>query len=312
MEKPNKFIKNIFKIIIFFFGLISYSYGFQNKILFKIDNEIITSIDILNEIEYRKLINSKISELSNEEIFEIAKKSLIKEKIRKITNSKFFTETEIGDQYLDPILNELINKSGFKSKEKFQEFLDFKNIKIDIIIDKIKTEILWKQLVFSKFSKNIKIDKTKIKNKILKNNIQKNYLLSEIVFNLENENLNEKYNKIKNEIYKNGFENSALKYSISDSAKDGGKLGWIKFSALNKNIQKELLIKNDNDFTNPIVIPGGFLILKIESSKNTTLVENVDLEVENISRSIASKQLNQFSNIYFNKLKKEFIINEIQ
>ena len=297
--------------LIFFYSLISNSYGFQNKIVFKVNNEIITSIDILNEIEYRKLLNKNINKLPVERQLEIAKKSLIREKIRKIEISKFFVDTNIKDEQLEPVIKELIKKTKFESKDKLKKFLNSKNIKLDTFVEKIKIEILWNQLIINKFSKNLKIDKVKIKEDILKNNIQKNYLLSEIVFDLENESLDQKYSKIKKEINQNGFENAASTYSISDSSKDGGKLGWIKFNSLSENIKKEILKINKKDFTKPILIPGGFIILKIEDEKNAPIIKDIDTEIENISRTIANKQLNQFSNIYFNKIKKEFEIDEL-
>ena len=309
-----KFTNCSYKIIIFlffYFISISENHAFQNKIVFKVNNEIVTSIDIFNEIEYRKLLNNKLAELPSEKQFEIAKKSLIREKIKKIEISNFFIDVDITDEQIELIIKDFIKKSELQSKDQLKEVLELKGIKVETILNKIKTEILWNQLIVNKFSKNIKIDKVKIKNDVLKNNIQKNYLLSEIVFNLEKLSFDEKYNLIKKEIYENGFENAASNYSISDSSKEGGKLGWIKFSSLSENIKKEILMIGKNKFTKPIVIPGGFLILKINDEKDIKVVENIDLEVESISRTIANKQLNQFSTIYFNKIKKEFRIVEL-
>ena len=123
--------------------------------------------------------------------------------------------------------------------------------------------------------------------------------------------MDQKYSKIKKEINQNGFENAASTYSISDSSKDGGKLGWIKFNSLSENIKKEILKINKKDFTKPILIPGGFIILKIEDEKNAPIIKDIDTEIENISRTIANNPLNQFTNIYFNKIKKEFEIDEL-
>ena len=303
--------KKILVLIIFFANLNLESQSYENKILFKVDNEIITSIDLLNEIEYRKLLNIKLGELPKEKLFEIGMKFLIREKVKKIEISKFFVDLQIDDENLNLILNDFIKKTNFKTIDEFQKFLNYKNIKIETFIEKMKTEILWNQMIVTKFSKNLKIDKLKIKREILKNNIQKSYLLSEIVFNLNNENIEEKYNKIKEVINLSGFENAASTFSVSDSAEEGGKLGWVKFNSLSDNIKKEILLINKEEFTKPILIPGGFLILKIEDEKNTSIIEDIDSEIENISRTIANKQLNQFSNIYLNKIKKELKIDEL-
>ena len=311
MYSLSKFICKILIFFSFYIFFANQSYAFQNKILFKVNNEVITSIDLLIEVEYIKLLNTNLNKLSQEKIFEIAKKSIIKEKIQKLQTQKLFADIEVEKKYLDLLLNELVMKTNLNSIEQLQKLINLKGIKMDRIEEKIKTEFLWNQIIINKFSKKIKIDKQKIKENIISNNIQESYLLSEIVFNLENETLEQKFKIIKNEILKNGFNNAASIFSISESAKDGGKIGWIKLSSLNEKIKKEVVNTNKYNFTKPIVIPGGFIILKIEDKKNVRIVDNLEKEVENIARVSANKQLNQFSNIYFNKIKKEFEINEL-
>ena len=311
MYSLSKFICKILIFFSFYIFFANQSYAFQNKILFKVNNEVITSIDLLIEVEYIKLLNTNLNKLSQEKIFEIAKKSIIKEKIQKLQTQKLFADIEVEKKYLDLLLNELVMKTNLNSIEQLQKLINSKGIKMDRIEEKIKTEFLWNQIIINKFSKKIKIDKQKIKENIISNNIQESYLLSEIVFNLENETLEQKFKIIKNEILKNGFNNAASIFSISESAKDGGKIGWIKLSSLNEKIKKEVVNTNKYNFTKPIVIPGGFIILKIEDKKNVRIVDNLEKEVENIARVSANKQLNQFSNIYFNKIKKEFEINEL-
>ncbi len=311
MNKILKFINKIFFFLVLFSTIISQSQSNQNRILFKVDNDIITSVDILHEMEYRKILNKSISDLPKERQFEIAKKFIIREKIKKIETSNFFVDTNLNDEQLEPFLKEFIRKTNLQSKDELQKLLKLKNIEFEIFKEKLKIEALWNQLILNKFSKNLKINKIKIKEDILKKNIQKEYLLSEIVFNLENGSVDKKYNQIKKEINQNGFEIAASTYSISDSAKEGGKLGWIKFNSLNNSIKKEISKINKKEITKPIIIPGGFLILKINDEKKVNMVKNIDLEVENISRAMANKQLNQFSNIYFNKIKKKININEL-
>ena len=87
-------------------------------------------------------------------------------------------------------------------------------------------------------------------------------------------------------------------------------MGWIKFNSLNKKIKDNIKNTFIGNYTNPIVIPGGFLILKVEDQRKTDIIENIDKEIEIIKKEIANKQLNQFSNIYFNKIKKEIQFNE--
>lgn len=308
-----KLLKLQIKILIIstlFIFLISKSNGVENKIIFKIDNEIITSVDLLNEIEYLKILNDELNSLPGSKIYEIAKKSLIKQKIKRLETRKFYKNLDNKNDYSEILLKEFIKKANLKSKQELYKILETKNIEENDIVEKIKNEILWNQLIVNKFKKKIQINREKIRNEVLQNNIQKEYHLSEIVFKLDNESLDEKYKKIKKEININGFINTASIYSISDTAKEGGKIGWIKLNSLNEELKEEIQKLSKNQFTKPIIIPGGFLILRVDDKKEYTKIENIELEIENISKLIANKQLNQFSNIYYEKIKKEFQINE--
>ena len=307
-----RFKKKIIFLLFCLFFYITNSFSEENKILFKVNNEIITSIDLVNEIEYLALLNTNLGSLKKNKIFEIAQNSLIREKIKKIHLSKIYNISEVDNKYLNNLLNELLKKLNLKSQDEFLKLIEIKGLEFKTIEEKLKIELLWNQLIFNKFSKDVKIDKKKIKEEVLKNNLQKEFLLSEIVFDLNNESLIEKFNKINDEILNNGFENAASMYSISNTANNGGKLGWIKLNSLNKKIKNEILKTKLKNFTDPIVIPGGFVILKIDDQKETEIDIDIDKEVEILSRQIANKQLNQFSNIYFNKVKKEFQINEIK
>lgn len=302
------------KIVIFFLLILFFStkiYALENKILFKVDNEIITSIDILNEIQYLSLLNKNLSNLKKENIFEIAKNSIIKEKIKIIELSRYLDKLEVEQKYYKLFLNDYIKKLDVSSLEDFERLILEKGIKIENIQQKIKVELLWNQLIFSKFSKDIKINKEKIKEEILKNNLQNEYLISEIVFNLDKgQQLNTKLNLIKSEIKDNSFSSAALMYSISNSSNNGGRLGWIKINSLNSKIKNQILKTKVNGITEPIVIPGGFIILKINDVRKTKIVDNIDKEVELVVRDVSNKQLNQHSIIYFNKIKKEIEINE--
>ena len=301
------------KIILFIFILMNFCFSvfaIENKILFKVNNEIITSVDILNEIEYLKMNNKNLNKLDREKIFEIGKNSIIREKIKVIELSKYFESFEVEKKFYDLLLSEFIKRLNLKSKEEFKIYIRNKDISMQMVKEKIQIELLWNQLVVNKYSKDIKINKDQIKEEIKKNNFQKEILISEILFTVENQKLEQKFNLIKQEIEKSGFESAALLHSVSSSAGNGGKLGWIKLSSLNKKIKKEIIKTNVGEFTNPILIPGGFLILKIEEERQTKITNNINEELDNLIKEITNKQLNQFSNIYLSKIRKEVQINE--
>ena len=298
-------------LLIVWFSLSNQVNSFENKILLKIDNEIVTSVDLLNEINYLTMVNTKLNNLEKKTIFEISKNSIIREKIKLIELSKYFEELNIENEYYDILLNNFIKRLNLNSKNELKNLVNDLNLPFELIEKKLKVEFFWNQLILSKFSEDVKINEEEIRNKLAQNSYQKEFLISEILFNLEkNEKLSEKFEKIKKEIELNGFGNAALVYSISSSSDNNGKLGWIKNNSLSKKIREEIKKIGLGDFTNPIVIPGGFLILMIAEERQTKIETNIDQELKLIKNEIANKQLNQFSNIYLNKIKKEIQINE--
>ena len=154
--------------------------------------------------------------------------------------------------------------------------------------------------------------KKKIKENLKKDNKQIEYQLSEIVFNIKNKNLlKDKMVNIKKDIKNKGFDNAAIIHSISDTSSNGGNIGWIKKTSLSRKIITEIEKIKIGNFTNPIVVPGGFLILKIDDQR---LIDK-DIDIENAIKLVVqektNEQLNQFSIIYFNKIKKNIKINEL-
>jgi peptidyl-prolyl cis-trans isomerase SurA len=300
--------------LIFFFILIFFNIktnAVENKILFKVDNDIITSIDIYKESLYLELINPNLKELSMEKIYEISKNSLIREKIKEIELRKNFKAVDVNKEYLSQLMINYSSKMGFSNENELKNYFKLRNLNIDDLKKKIRQEVLWNQLIVRKFLKDVKIDENKIKNNLKINNKQTEYFLSEILFNIENKNdLNEKINLIKKDIKIKGFASAALIHGISDSSKNGGELGWIKKSSLNKIIQNKISkIKIDN-ITDPIVVPGGFLILKIKDKRLIDKKINIADEVKLIVEAKTNEQLNRFSITYFNKIKKNIQINE--
>ena len=303
-----------FFILIIFFFVSENIYALENKILIKVNNEIITSLDINNEINYLIALNKNIENLDEEKKYDIAKNSLIREKIKKIEILNYIKKIEIEEKISDEILKSTYLRLGISSKEEFLNYIKNYNININTIVEKVSIEVLWNQLIVSKFSDKIKINKDQLRDKILiKSNKEiKRYLLSEILFSISNNNeLQTKLNKIKASIIELGFENTAAIFSISDSSKIGGKLDWINESVLSEKIRYELNNIKIGGLTNAIVTPGGFLLLKIEDIE--LIKKKIDLknELKIMTNSESNKQLNQYSNIYFNKISKNFQIDEL-
>ena len=295
--------------------LIQVANSYENRINLKIDREIVTSLDIKNEARYLSALNPKIMELDEDEIFNISKNSIIRENIKKIEILKNTEDIEVNNDFLEKIIESRFKSLGLNSKDEFINYLEKFDTKIDTVVKKIEIEALWNQLIFFKFSKNIKINKEKLKRDIEKNknlNESRQFLLKEILFDVKkSSNLNERYEQIKKSISETGFENTASIYSISDTAKVGGLLGWIDENSFNSKIKSALFGLKLNEYSKPIIITGGFLILQISDIKVIKKKLDIDKELKKAINAETNRQLNQFSNIYFNKIKKEVSINAI-
>ena len=298
------------KILILLILLFNFNYNnssaIESKIIVKINDKIITNIDIKNEANYLIALNPKLKTLKENKIFEIAKSSLIREKIKELETSRL-NQNIISKNYLDSIIEKIYKNIGLKSKNEFIDHIANFKINISSVEKKLTNEALWNQLIYQKFYPKIKVDENKIKNEIKSYKQYSNsYLLYEILFSTkENEESIDLYNRIEKSISENGFENTASIFSISQSSKTGGRLGWIDESSVNKKILKEISVLKIGEHTKPILLPGGFLIIKVDDKKSVE--KKIDIENELIQRIKATQneQLNQYSIIFFNKTKKK-------
>ena len=307
-KKIKLYIIVIFTLILNIQDLIA----FENKILFKIDNEIITTIDIYEEIKFLKVFNPEINSLSDVELFEISKNSLIKDKIKKIEIMKFVRELKVDDKFLLKLIERKYSRLNINSIKNFEKYLKKENLNIEIVKKKFIIELMWNDLIYQKFSKKVVIDKERIKNEISQNSqkkFQKEFLLSEIVFNVANKDeFNNKYQKILLDIEKVGFKKTALIHSNSDTATNGGLIGWVKEVNLNKNLKKIISELKPGQFSKPVRTSSGFIIIKIDDEKEYVSKFNLADKIDEMIKFKTNEQLNQFSNMYLNKLKKNLII----
>ena len=301
----------LFLVFLFNFNF-NFAYTTENKILLKVNNEIITSIDILNEINYLKILNPKIEELSEEKLFEISKNSLIREKIKKIYLIKILDKINIDEKYLENLISSIYKRQNIKSLKDYKLYLRNNNLNYDYMKNKITIESLWNEVIFKKFNSKIKIDKEQIKNEIL-NNPDERLLLSEILIPKSKDNVAKlKFQQIEKDIKKDGFDNAALIHSVSESATKGGKIGWIDKNSLNKSLRNKLSKLKIGEHTDLILTPSGYLIVKLEDKKiNRGSSEDIEKKINRMIRIKTNQQLNQFSNMYLNKIKTDVAINEI-
>ena len=303
----SKKIYNFFLILIFI--LISINiYAKEIKIISKINNEIITNIDLENHIKYLLITNSNLKDLNKKELIELSKNSLINEILKKKEIDKFLSINEkssLGEK----LVKQNYMSLGFENKSDYKSFLERKGISLELVKSKLIIEQLWNTLIYEKFKEKVKINENEIKKKmkIYKNQKKKLYefSLSEILFTFD-----VSFNEVNEFIKKYGFKSAAVKFSISDTSSKGGEIGWVKLTNLSQEFQEKIYSLKIGEYTGPIKIPSGNLILKLNSKKE--IKDQFDLDKETKKQIIfeQNRQLNSFSLNYFNKLKQNAIINE--
>ena len=298
----------LFNIILITFG----SFAIENKVVFKVNNEIITSVDILQEVNYLSFLNEDIKKLDDYELYEISKNSIIKNIIREVELKKYYKNLKLNEKFIERFMLDYFKRFKINSLHDLNLLLKKNSLDLNDIKKRITVQIMWNELIFKKFSKQVKIDKKLIESEISTKKIQKEFLLSEIVFNIKDKNeLNSKFKLIKNEIIKSDFSKAAIIYSVSETSVNGGKIGWIKESSLSDKIKAELKNVKIGEITRPLSIPGAFIILKIEDKREIQFKLDLKTEMEKIIKRKTNEQLNQYSNIYFKKIKRSINIDEL-
>jgi len=309
-----KIKKYIFTFI--FLAILSFqSLAEENiSIAYKINNEIITNIDIKKESSYLIALNNQLKNLDKKKILGISKESAIREKIKKIELQKYITLNK-ENLNINKYIKNFYLKLGLSNEVEFREYLKNYNVTLNYVEKKMLIEVAWNQLIYEKYKNQINIDINKLKEQIKKNknkNDKKVYLLSEIIFEKNNQDkFDEKIKNINESIKEIGFKNTANIYSISDSAKFGGDIGWIEEEKLSRKILNKLTKLKVGDSTLPFQIGGSFLVLKVEKIKYEKKIFDENQELKQKIQFETSRQLDQFSKIYYNKIKINTNINEL-
>ncbi len=304
-------IKKIF--FSFFILVIPFTSNANIIIKYKIGDEIITNIDILNEKKYLTFLRPGLKNIPDKEIISISQNSIIRETIKKREVDKIFKNID-NIKLINEIKNNLFKYKKVNNEVEFKKLLKKDKINYEKIIDKMKYEALWNELVYKKFNPLVKINENKLKQELklkISSNKKYEYNLSELVFDINNrENFNEKYDEILKNIKNYDFKYAATKFSLAESGKKGGQIGWIKETLLSDMITNNLKNKKKESITKPIKIPSGYLLLKINDKKEIKQKINIEKELNELKNYERNKQLNQFSLVYYKKLKQNTIINE--
>ena len=305
------------KILIFLIIFVNLSTWLNSSSIFitgEVQNEIITNIDIDDERRYLLFLNPKLKNLQKNRIDKIAFNSLVTEIIKKNELKKFYN-LENQNKIIDIVEQNFLKSKNLKNKNELKILLKNKMLDYDLIRNKLLIETLWNRLVYKKFSKNLNINEVQLKNNIIdqfNSKKRKNeYNLSEILFTESiSENFEIKYNKVIKSINEIGFENSANIFSVSNTAKNGGLIGWINELQLNNQIKKNIKNLNINEVSNPISVSNGYLLIKLNNKRELKEKINIEQELKKLIKLETNRQLSNFSMIFFKRLRKNIKINE--
>jgi len=314
--KNKLIITFIYLLSFFYFNLITAVIGNEVHIVLKIENEIVTNLDIIKEKNYLIALNNSLSKINKNQLEALAKNSIIKEKIKKRELIKYY-DLEKASSIMENLIIDLSKKLNFRNQEELNKYLLNFNLDIDEIKEKLKIETLWNQFIYDRFIDQVSINEKKLRD-YLKTEIEYSsnqlyeYHLSEILFELKvNETPEQKYNLIITNIEESGFKNASNFYSISESSKFGGEIGWINKMQLSKSIIKEIEKIEVGKLTRAIQVGNNFMILRINDKRKINKKINFDEELKKLIVFEKNKQLNQLSLIYFKKIKQNIFISEL-
>jgi len=284
------------------------------EIVVSIDNKVITNFDIQKEINYLLALNPSLNNLPKKQIYEIAKESLVREEIKEKEILKYYN-INYKDPELSLLIENIYNRLNIANENEFNKYLSNFDLSIEMISAKLAIEKAWNRLIFEKFNQFINLDELKLKKELEKNlsqpQTQNRYLISEILFqSKDDKEYQEILRNIKKTIEENSFETAASIYSISDSSKNGGEIGWVNKNEISDTIYNMLNKLSIGQFTQPIKIASGFLIIYLNDIKKEEQEFNVDEELKKMIISEKNRQFNEFSIIHFKKIEQQIFINE--
>ncbi len=289
------------------------------KILYKIENSVVTSVDIKNEMNYLVSLNKNLINYDKKKLYNIASKSLIREKVKKVEIEKFYImdyEKSSQSEIINNVLKNIYQSQGFNNEEEFTNYLITKDVNIENVKKKLVIEQHWNKLIYDKYNNSINIDKKEIDlelEKLVKENSKLNsFNLSEIIFSEKDKtDYENKYKIIIDSIKEIGFKETALIHSIANSSKIGGDIGWVNQNQISEKVFNEIKNLEIGEFSKPIITPGGAILLMLNDKKEISSIIDKNTELEKIISNERNRQLNEYSIIYFKQVESKIYVEEM-
>ncbi len=285
----------------------------KSKIIAKIGGEIITNFDVENKIRTNLfLAGEEINQFNVDKIKSFALKSLVNLKLKKNEIKKY--ELKTNSQAIDQHLTQITNNLKINKAELINRFQIY-DINYDQFLEDINTEFLWQSLIAKIYIDRIQINEEQINIELMnilknkKNKIEVN--LSEIEITYENsEDQIKVLNEINDSIKNIGFEKTAIKFSASTTALNGGKLGWINLEQLSPEISKIIKNLQVGEVSPPIKKANVITFLQLIKKRNSPIqnVLNKDKLKIALENNKKNELLNLYSNSHLSKIKNTTLI----
>ncbi len=312
-------MRKFFTLLFFIYlNLTTNIFSNEIKILYKVNNNVITNYDIVEEINYLLSLNQNLKQLDNNQLSSNAQNSLIREKIKKDEIEKYYEidySKAINSDKLTNIIENFRQSIGFESEKEFENYLTSKDISFDDLKKKFVIEQLWNTLIFDKYNSLIKVDSDKINIKleeIIENKSEiLSFNLSELIF-LEKDkvSIEKKYQEIISSIQTVGFKDAAVIHSISESSKFGGEIGWINQNQISKKVFLSIKDLQIGDFSSPIITAGGIILLKVNDKKKINTEIDKEKEMKRLISFEKQRLLNEYSIIYYKEIENKAYVEK--
>tara|TARA_Y100000992_G_scaffold281357_1_gene229056 strand:- start:121 stop:1068 length:948 start_codon:yes stop_codon:yes gene_type:complete len=307
-------------IVVFLFLFLSFNLNAQNlsenKIIAKVGGQIITSVDLINEMKIIAILNKlNPSEINAKKLKENAMNNLVRLSIKKNEIIRFGANSYSANEY-ENIIKNILNSLQL-NMDQFNEVLKKNSITYDFFKKRLEVNLIWNGLIYSIYKNQISVNplelESEMQNLLLKKDKIKEYNLSEIEFVLDGEKLEKKQKELLEVIKTQNFNKAVSLYSISETNVNEGKIGWINENSLSNSIISKINNLKIGDISEPIKKNNSYLILKINNIKETTNKSNNDLEyINNLKNKIITKKkeekLNLFSRSHFTKAENSILI----
>ena len=303
-------ILNYLFIIFFLFQFSNVFSKISNSIVITVGNLPITYLDLVKEMRLIAIVsNNKIENSNKEQIKNIAAKSLIKRKIKEIEIEKYSIKN-----YNKNDLKKLISQTSINlgtNEDGLKKIMNLNNLDFQYLEHKYEVDLKWNSLIFELYKNKVVLNMGEVEeilNNTVKNTVsRKDFLLSEIEINLPNNEMQLVIKKIMGNIEMEGFENTAKKYSISQTAERGGSLGWMNEKKLSGKILENIKNLKTNEVGKPIILENSIVFLKKMGEK--VYEKDVKKLKDNIIKIEKEKKLKMFSNSHYSNLERVTQIN---